>query len=108
MLTDLKKLNDLNSIMNEFLAQHKFQPLSVFASGSGAASQQTSQEPPTYEDYIASYGLESFTQNDVELEAYLKEKQERIENLQNEKSSLIRKLLEVGRIVWIYIVCKIC
>lgn len=115
MLTDLKQLSDLNSVLGDFLSQHKFQPLSVFASsstltasagnsGGGISSSSTSsssssssghQEPPTYEDYVANYGLESFTQNDVELEAYLKEKQERIESLQNEKSSLIRKLLEV-------------
>jgi hypothetical protein len=103
MLTDLKQLNELNSVMSEFLGQHKFQPLSVFASSSSSNSgqnqhKQTPQEPPTYDDYIANYGLETCTQNDVELEAYLKEKQERIESLQNEKSTLIRRLLEVRKL----------
>lgn len=107
MLTDLKQLNELNSAMCDFLGQHKFQPLSVFANGTsgnasvggGGASQQlndiTPQDPPTYKDYVAGFGLQSFSQNEAELEAYLKEKKERIESLQNEKSTLIRRLLEV-------------
>lgn len=93
MLTDLKQLNDFNSTMSEFLDQHKFQPLSVFANGTTSGT--PAQEPPTYDDYVSSYGLESFQHNDVELESYLKEKKERIESLQNEKSTLIRRLLEV-------------
>lgn len=111
MLTDLKQLNDLNSIMSEFLAQNKFQPMSVFNSNntntnsfnnnnnninttSNSSNNNQNYETMGYDDYISNLGLDTSANNDVELDSFLKEKQEKIENLQKEKSSLIRKLLE--------------
>jgi hypothetical protein len=107
MLTDLKQLNDLNSIMSEFLAQNKFQPMSVFNSNNTNSFNNNNNNINTtgnnssnnnqnydYDDYISNLGLDTSANNDVELDSFLKEKQEKIENLQKEKSSLIRKLLE--------------
>jgi len=78
------------------------QTLAAAASAAAAAiSTTTSSSPmqsslpalPTYKDYLDQFDLNKTDSS--ELDNYLKEKQDRIENLQKEKSLLIRKLFEM-------------
>ena len=55
--------------------------------------QSTLPALPTYKDYLDQFDLNKTDSS--ELDNYLKEKQDRIENLQKEKSLLIRKLFEM-------------
>lgn len=91
MLLDLKQTNDLNAILNEFLVQHKIQPSSLYNGNKETSSVNQPDEFVPYE----SCGETSTNGTELELDNYLKEKQERIDNLQKEKSMLIKKLLEV-------------
>ena len=105
MLTDLKQLNDLNEIFNSFLSQHEnynrrnqkkyLQPDINSAKNKIAQKENIPIEImplPAYDDYIEQFDL---SKRDNELEKYLKEKQEKIDFLQREKSQLIRKLFEM-------------
>jgi hypothetical protein len=99
-LVNLKQLNDLNSIFHEFVAQNR--------QYSGLVMESQQQQPqkenlPTtdhqkkpssikYNDYIEKFSLNS---EDVELDKFLIEKQDKIEDLKREKSLLIRKLFEM-------------
>ena len=103
MLIDLKQLNDFNSLFGEFLAQNKqkiqqikksvpnLDEINLNAAVASAAA--TANAPvPTYKDYVEQFDL---NKQDAEIDKYLKDKQDRIENLQKEKSLLIRKLFEM-------------
>ena len=105
MLIDLKHLNDLNATFKEFLTNNnkeKDDGLSKQSKQTGfvnykenqqATQQQQQPLPlPTYKDYVEQFDL---NKTDLEMDVYLKEKQERIDNLQKEKSLLIRRLFEM-------------
>lgn len=86
LLTDLKQLNDLNSILNDFLMQKKIEPeFKEF---------NRTPDPPSYQDYLEQFGLQC-VKRDNDLDKYLKDKQEKIDSLQKEKANLIRKLFEI-------------
>jgi len=71
------------------------QTLAAAASAAEAAISNTSQvQPslPSYQEYLEQFEL---NKTDTELDVYLKQKQERIDNLQKEKSFLIRRLFEM-------------
>lgn len=94
MLIELKQLNDLNQTFTHFLKKN---------SNNSNSKCLIEQQPPSYKDYVEQFALMNSVNSinsvgakfDVELEKYLKEKQEKIEGLQKEKSSLIRKLFEI-------------
>lgn len=85
LLIDLKQLNDFNFNLNDFLVKKKI---------GNSSSDVNSIEPPSYQDYVQQFGLQGL-KRDIDFDNYLKEKQERIDSLQKEKSNLIRKLLEI-------------
>ncbi|RNA13522.1 hypothetical protein BpHYR1_019831 [Brachionus plicatilis] len=84
LLIDLRQLNDFNLALSDFLVKKKIE----------SSSGDSFSEPPNYEDYMQQFGIHGL-KRDIDLDNYLKEKQERIDSLQKEKSSLIRKLFEI-------------
>lgn len=84
LLIDLKQLNDFNLTLNDFMVKKKIEN----------SNSDNSTEPPSYQDYVQQFGLQGL-RRDIDFDNYLKEKQERIDSLQKEKSNLIRKLLEI-------------
>jgi predicted nuclease with TOPRIM domain len=103
MLTELKQTNEMNLMFVDFLAKNKlennvvsaemntFEPIEP-ASSNEKETIEEQQKLPSYDDYVEKFDL---NKQDAELENYLREKQMRIENLQKEKSSLIRRLFEM-------------
>lgn len=85
LLIDLKHLNDFNLTLSDFLVKKKIE---------STKSESCADVGPTYEDYMQQFGSLGL-KRDIDLDNYLKEKQERIDSLQKEKSNLIRKLLEI-------------
>ncbi len=127
MLIDLKSLNDLNSVLCQFLSQNKERDyssetgknenMSLNSGSNSFLGSSANQAPlPTYKDYVESFDLNK-TDSDIDqylkvclknsieflhllflIKSYLiclKEKSEKIENLQKEKSNLIRRLFEM-------------
>jgi hypothetical protein len=101
MLTDLKQLNDLNETFSNFLNQNSnfFQNYHFAQSEQRVSNVKNKENSPTesvplpaYHEYIEQFDL-SKKEND--LDKFLKEKQDKIEYLQKEKSQLIRKLFEM-------------
>ena len=91
LLIDLKQLNDLNLILNDFLIKKK---LNMENSKKEETPEFSLPDPPSYQDYVEQFGLQNGKQ-DLDLDKFLKEKQEKIDLLQKEKSNLIRKLFEI-------------
>lgn len=92
ILIDLKQLNDLNLILNDFLLKKKINMENLKQEDS--TSDFSLPEPPSYKDYLDQFGLQNF-KHDLDLDKFLKEKQDKIDTLQKEKSNLIRKLFEI-------------
>ncbi|CAF0807807.1 unnamed protein product [Brachionus calyciflorus] len=88
LLIDLKQLNDLNLILNEFLIKKKLNMENIKQDDK---SEFLLPEPPSYHDYVEQFSAKQ----DFDLDVYLKEKQDKIDSLQKEKSNLIRKLFEI-------------
>jgi hypothetical protein len=104
MLLDLKKLNDLNETFKCFLNQNNNSvnqnqsEMDIIKLTNNAQKENIPLELmdtthlPDYKDYIEQCDL---TKKDNELDKFLKEKQEKIDYLQREKSKLIRKLFDM-------------
>ncbi|CAF0917810.1 unnamed protein product [Brachionus calyciflorus] len=85
LLIDLKQLNDLNIVLNDFL---------IKKNSDIKEENFASRDPPSYQEYLEQFGIQSI-KRDIDLDKYLKEKQDRIDSLQKEKANLIRKMLEI-------------
>lgn len=101
MLTDLKQLNDLNETFSNFLNQNSTflqnnPPCHTEQRVSNVKNKENSpveSNPlPAYHEYIEQFDL---CKKENDLDKFLKEKQDKIEYLQKEKSQLIRKLFEM-------------
>jgi hypothetical protein len=92
MLLDVQKLNDFNKSLQEFLKQNRVLNEEDKEHFSGGCNRVFDDLLQTGNFDFSNLGN---AQNNVELDDYLKEKQERIEMLQKEKSQLIRKLFEM-------------
>jgi hypothetical protein len=111
MLTELKQMSEMNLMFVDFLAKNKlenndvnklepndsnnkFEPIEPAVSNEKQTNtiEEEASKLPSYDDYVEKFEL---NKQDAELETYLREKQTRIENLQKEKSSLIRRLFEM-------------
>jgi hypothetical protein len=108
MLTGLNKLRDFNGSMSGFLKENSIENVCNEKDlGNEQLNLKTILAAPLDPDsscYVNTTTDEFFIENaenldekssNTEFDAYLKQKQERIENLQKEKSQLIRKLFEM-------------
>lgn len=90
LLIDLKQLSELNLYLNDFLLKKKIS----LEKGDKKDDDFCLPDPPSYQDYLEQFGFQN-SKSDLDLDKYLKEKQDKIEALQKEKSNLIRKLFEI-------------
>ncbi|RNA21322.1 hypothetical protein BpHYR1_028633 [Brachionus plicatilis] len=90
LLIDLKQLSDLNLYLNDFLFRKKIS----MEKSVKKEDEFCLPDPPSYQDYLEQFGFQNSKQ-ELDLDKFLKEKQEKIESLQKEKSNLIRKLFEI-------------
>jgi hypothetical protein len=90
MLLNLNELNNLNKILNSFNQNNWTENNDSFDDDLNTLLKVTQQPVST-----PHHQMENNNENICHYDRFIKEKQEKIENLQKEKSNLIRKLFEI-------------